>query len=564
MSRDFDVCVIGSGAGAGPVIWSLARAGYSVVVLEKGPWLHTRDFFKDERQCCLREHFKPDRRDEPQVVEEEDDEGNWHAQRTDSSHTNFWNGNLVGGSSNFMSGFFHRLKPVDFHLRSTFGPVEGGNVADWPIDYSDLEPYYTRVEHIIGVSGRVVKHPRQEPRSTPDFPYPPTREHPVAGLIDQASLALGYHAIPTPRAILPQAALGRQGCSYSGYCGAYGCATGAKGSARAALIDQAVATGRVQVRPWSMAKKIATDGRGRISAVEYLDKQGQTRRVDARIYVVACQAVETARLLLNSVGPKHEYGLGNRNRQIGKNLLFAGGGSGSGRLVYSKMKPEDAARLREFGTFVNRALQDWYVIDDPEFGPPQKGGTIDFVHMHPNPVVRASRQIYGEQGLLWGKPLKRRLERHFIDSRYLKIEAFCDWMPNDNCFVSLDPEVRDKWGLPVARVRTGLHVQNLQVGWYLASRGAEVLKKMGAENVIAFAASRPPTNLMAGGCRFGNNPAHSVLDPDCRSHEVENLFVSDGSFMPTGGSVPYTWTIYANAFRVADKIIAQLGGGKTG
>ena len=564
MSRDFDVCVIGSGAGAGPVIWSLARAGYSVVVLEKGPWLHTRDFFKDERQCCLREHFKPDRRDEPQVVEEEDDEGNWHAQRTDGSHTNFWNGNLVGGSSNFMSGFFHRLKPVDFRLRSTFGPVEGGNVADWPIDYSDLEPYYTKVEHIIGVSGRVVKHPQQEPRSTPDFPYPPTREHPVAGLIDQASLALGCHAIPTPRAILPRAALGRQGCSYSGYCGAYGCATGAKGSARAALIDQAVATGRVQVRPWSMVKRIATDGRGRISAVEYLDKQGQTRRVDARIYVVACQAVETARLLLNSVGPKHEYGLGNRNRQIGKNLLFAGGGSGSGRLVYSKMKPEDAARLREFGTFVNRALQDWYVIDDPEFGPPQKGGTIDFVHMHPNPVVRASRQIYGEQGLLWGKPLKRRLERHFIDSRYLKIEAFCDWMPNDNCFVSLDPEVRDKWGLPVARVRTGLHVQNLQVGWYLASRGAEVLKKMGAENVIAFAASRPPTNLMAGGCRFGNNPAHSVLDPDCRSHEVENLFVSDGSFMPTGGSVPYTWTIYANAFRVADKIIAQLGGGKTG
>jgi len=562
MSRDFDVCVIGSGAGAGPIIWSLANAGYSVVVLEKGPYLQTKDFFKDERNCCLRNNYKPDLRDEPHIVEEEDDDGNWHAQNTHHSGTNFWNGNLVGGSSNFMSGFFHRLKPVDFRLLSSFGPVEGADVMDWPISYDDLEPYYTKVEQVIGVSGKVSKHPHQEPRSTQDFPYPPTREHPVANLIDKASKELGYHAIATPRAILPQAGLGRHGCSYSGYCGAYGCATGAKGSARAALIDQAVATGRVQVRPYSMARRIKTNARGQITAVEYFNKQGQKKQVDARIYVVACQAIETARLLLNSSGAKHENGLGNRNQLIGKNLLFAGGGSGSGRLVYSKMKKEKVEQLKEFGTFVNRAIQDWYVIDDPDFGPPQKGGTIDFVHMHPNPVVRATRQIYGQDGLIWGKDLKRKLERHFIDSRYLKIEAFCDWMPNNNCHVTLDAKTRDKWNLPVAKVRTGYHVQNLQVGWYLASRGANVLKQMGAENVISFAAAKPPTNLMAGGCRFGNDPATSVLDADCRSHEIDNLFVSDGSFMPTGGSVPYTWTIYANSFRVADKILAQLGGKK--
>ncbi|HEB54764.1 MAG TPA: oxidoreductase, partial [Gammaproteobacteria bacterium] len=200
--------------------------------------------------------------------------------------------------------------------------------------------------------------------------------------------------------------------------------------------------------------------------------------------------------------------------------------------------------------------------DDPDFGPPQKGGTIDFVHMHPNPVVRATRQIYGKNGLVWGKPLKRKLERHFIDSRFIKIEAFCDWMPIDDCNITLDPNIRDKWNLPVARVRTGYHVQNLQVGWYLATRGARVLKQMGAENVVSFASAKPPTNLMAGGCRFGNDPKTSVLDADCRSHEIDNLFVTDGSFMPTGGSVPYTWTIYANSFRVADKIIAQLGGKK--
>ncbi len=565
MSRDFDVCVIGSGAGAGPIIWTLANSGYSVVVLEKGPYLQTKDFFKDERNCCLRGNYKPDLRDEPQVVEEQDDDGNWHAQNTYRSGTDFWNGNIVGGSSNFMSGYFHRLKPVDFHLLSTFGPIENANVADWPISYTDLEPYYTQVEHAVGVSGRIVKHPYQEPRSTPDFPYPPTREHPVSALIDEASHALGYHTLPTPRAILPHTiSAGRQGCSYSGYCGAYGCATGAKGSARAALIDQAVATGRVQVRPYSMVKQIKTNASGKITAVEYLTREGQTKQVDAHIYVVACQAIETSRLLLNSSGPRYEDGLANRNGLVGKNLLFVGGGGGSGRLVYSKMKPEKVQRLKEFGTFINRAVQDWYVIDDPDFGPPQKGGTIDFVHMHPNPVVRATRQIYGENGLVWGKALKRKLERNFINSRYIKIEAFGDWIPVDNCNIRLDPKIRDKWNLPVARVRTGYHVQNLQVGWYLASRGAKVLKQMGAENVVAFASPKPSTNLIAGGCRFGNNPETSVLDVDCRSHEIDNLFVSDGSFMPTGGSVPFTWTIYANSFRIADKILAQLGGIKRG
>ncbi len=560
MSRDFDVCVIGSGAGAGPVILELARAGYSVVVLEKGPWYREDDFYKDELACCLRRAYGSDPREEPHMVEFEDDEGGWRQVPSYRSHLHFWNGNCVGGASNFMSGFFHRLKPVDFRLRSEFGPIEDADVVDWPISYEELEPYYAKVEREVGVSGRVVAHPFQEPRSTPDFPYPPTREHPIASHIDRACEALGLHPLPTPRAILPRAAQGRGGCSYSGYCGSYGCATGAKGSARAALIDRALATGRCEIRPQAMVSRLVSDASGKVVAVEYFDAEGQHRRVDARIYVVACQAIESARLLLNSAGPRHPRGLANGSGLVGRNLLFAAGGAGSGRLAYARFKDEEAAELAEFGTFINRSLQDWYVIDDPDFGPRAKGGTIDFVHIHPNPVPRASRQIRGSQGLVWGKPLKRRLEAHFRKGRYVKIEAFADWLPVPDCRVTIDPGLKDKWGLPVARVRTGFHVRNLQVGWYLSQKGAEVLKRMGAEDVVAFASGSPPTNLVAGTCRFGRDPARSVLDPDCRAHEVENLFVTDGSFMPTGGSVPYTWTIYANAFRVAERIIDQLGG----
>ena len=558
---DFDVCVIGSGAGGGPVALALARAGYSVVVLEKGPWLAEGDFFKDEIACCRRSEYRPDPRDEPHVVEREAADGGWQRISTRESGGGFWNGCCVGGSTNFMSGFFHRLKPVDFRLRSAFGPIDGADVVDWPIGYEDLEPWYALVEREVGVSGRVVAHPQQEPRSTPDFPLPPTAEHAIAHSVDRACRALGHHPVPVPRAILSQPAFGRGACSYNGYCGSYGCATGAKGSARAALLDRAVASGYCEIRPHAMVSRLASDGSGRVVHAEYFDRRGRARRVDARVFVVACQAIETARLLLRSTGPRHPDGLANGSGQVGRNLLFAGGGAASGRLLFDGLPQERVDALRALGPFVNRSLQDWYVIDESVFGEPRKGGTLEFLQRAPAPIARATRQVEGRDGFVWGLPLKRKLEAHFTRAAYVEVEAFCDWLPHDDCFVALDPSTRDRWGLPVARVRTGLHAHGLSIGWFLASKGARVLERMGASDIVAFASSSPPTNLQAGTCRFGDDPATSVLDAECRAHEVENLFVSDGSFMPTGGSAPYTWTIYANAFRVADAIARQLPGG---
>lgn len=556
---DFDVCVIGSGAGGAPVAYELALAGYSVVVLEKGGWLREGDFRKDELACCRRSVYTPRLADERHVIEERADDGAWTATSTAESGWSFWNGNLVGGSSNFMSGFFHRLRPVDFHLASTFGPIEGANRVDWPIGYDDLEPYYAKVEQLVGVSGQAEHHANDAPRSTADFPQPPVAEHPVSGWIDTAAGRLDYHAHRVARAILSRPERGRRSCEYSGFCGSFGCSTGAKGSARAALLDDAVASGHCTIRPHSQVVAIRSNAAGRIVSVDYRDAAGELQRVDARIYVVACQAIETSRLLLASVGPRFPRGLGNNHGQVGRNLLFSGGGAGSGAMVYADFSAAQAEQLRVVGPFVNRSLDDWYEIDDPQLGH-VKGGIVEFLWDHPNAVVRAQSAKWLDGELVWGEPLKRRLEQTFRASRTLNFEVFNDWLPNDDCFVSLDPQVRDRWDRPVARVRVAGHPHDRAVGRYLAERGERVLRELGARQVRSSVSSSPPPNLQAGGCRFGDDPRRAVLDPECRSFEVDNLFVTDGSFMPTGGSVPYTWTIYANSFRVAERVRAQLGG----
>ena len=559
---DFDVCVVGSGAGGGPVALALAEAGYSVVVLEKGPWYTEADFFKDELACCRRSAYSPDLRDEFHVVEHLKDNGDWTANPSHGSGQDFWNGVCVGGSSNFMSGFFHRLKPKDFRLLSEFGPIAGANIADWPISYTDLEPYYAKVEREVGVSGRVVEHPNLEPRSTADFPFPPTAEHPVAQWFDEECQKQGLHSISVPRAILSRPAMNRQACQYSGYCGSFGCSTGAKGSSRAALLNRAVATGRCEIRAHAQVYRLETDAHGRVVAAKYYDRQNNTQSIDARIFVVACQAIETSRLLLLSPGQRHPDGLANNNGQVGRNLLFSAGGSGTGTFLYSDLDQARAEALKILGPFMNRALQDWYFIDDEDLGR-IKGGTIEFLFRHPNPISQANRQKHATGGLLWGDPLKKKLKAYFTQARYLRFETFCDWLPNDNCHVSLDKGSKDRWGSPVAHVKVGYHEHDLKVGRFLTFKGRRMLQSMGADKVSWGLSGTPPTNLIAGGCRFGSDPKHSVLNADCRAHDVENLYVTDGSFMPTGGSVPYTWTIYANSFRVAEILITELGGERT-
>lgn len=548
----YDVCVIGSGAGGAPIAYELSRAGFSVVVLEKGKYYTEESFSKDELAISRREVYKPKLADEYHIINEKEPNGS--IMRYDGREYNwsFWNGSMVGGSSNLMSGFFHRLKPTDFKLQTTYGNIEGANIVDWPISYEDLEPFYTKVENIIGVSGEVKAHRFLEPRSSSQFPFKPLHENGVTAWFDKACDALNFQSIPTPRAIISTNALNRNGCSYSNFCGSYPCATGAKGSARAALLQQCNAL----VIPEAFVYKLLSNT-SRITHALYYDNTGKSKEIEATIFVLAAQAIETSRLLLNSKNEFFPNGLANNNHQVGKNLIFSGGGSGEGRFVFEELTQEQQQTLMQRGFFFNRSLQQWYEYE--ENGKRFKGGTIDFLFEHANIISKAMREVYDEMGnIIWGKAFEDKIKKSITTSRVLTFEVFNDWLPNDDCFVSVEDHDKDKYGVNVGVINLYGHPHDVKVGELLAQKAVSVLEEMGAKDISMSISSSPPPNLVAGGCRFGNDPKTSVLDKNCKAHELENLYVSDGSFMPTGGSVPYTWTIYANAFRVAEIIMNEL------
>ncbi len=548
----YDVCIIGSGAGGSPIAYELANAGFNVVVLEKGENYTESDFNKDEIGVTRRDMFTPPLNEQKHIINEYKADGTFTRYDGEKSGWNFWNGSLVGGSSNLMSGYFHRLKPNDFKLKSVYGEIKGANVVDWPISYEDLEPYYDKVEKVVGVSGKIVKHKQQEPRSSADFPYPELQTNGATKWFDVACKELNYEFIPTPRAILSQNGLGRNGCYYSNFCGSYGCASGAKGSGRAALLQKCNA----KIITDAFVYKLESNDK-KVTRAYYYTSHGIRHSVQAKIFVLSAQAIESSRLLLNSKNKYFPNGLANSSGELGKNLIFSAGGTGSGRFVFEKLTQKQQEELMQVGVFFNRSLQEWYDYKDK--GKKYKGGTVDFLFEHQNLISRVMREVYDENGnLLWGDALKDKLHKRLTTSRMLTFEVFNDWLPTDKCFVGVDEKVKDKYGVPVGVINLYGHPHDLEVGEYLAKKSVKVLEKLGCEEISYDISAAPPPNLVAGGCRFGTDATKSVLDKNCKAHDLDNLYVSDASFMPTGGSVPYTWTIYANSFRIADVIKAQL------
>jgi len=303
-----------------------------------------------------------------------------------------------------------------------------------------------------------------------------------------------------------------------------------------------------------MARRVLADESGRVRGVECLDAQGKVRTIGARVVCLAASAVESARLLLMSQSNRFPNGLANNSGLVGKNLTFST--LGKGTAVFDRQALIAKLGLRGMDLpFFQRSVQDDYWMEGAGLDLP-KGGTYNFILEHPNPINAAVRLAEGEKWRIFGPEFKDRQRRHFLEELTVEFEIFGEALPWKGSYVDLDPERKDRFGLPVSRITARNHPASDEVNVKMLRHGMEMLEgiKPAAQSVSAWTWKDTTYHLQQGTCRFGTDPARSVLDPTCQAHEVRNLYVTDGSFMPTSGGVPSTATIMANSLRVGSLI----------
>lgn len=545
-----DVLVIGSGAGGGPLAFSLAKSGLEVIVLEKGPRHPRTAYAHDEIAIHRRGFFTPSIDRDPHTVVTRHSP---QAQRTDLG----WIASCVGGGTAHMGAYLYRFHPDDFRMRSRFG---GGNfgdplleeLVDWPYDYDDLEPFYDLAEREVGVAGLAGSNPLEGFRSA-SYPLPPLDSHPVAAALEQAIRGRGGHPFPTPRAINSRPYQGRPACEYCQVCASYGCPVGARGSTQEALLPRAEATGRCRVIADAMVHQVTIDSEGRTNGCIFTDHLGQQRRVRARFVCICCSAVESARLLLLSSSNRFPNGLANSSGQVGKHLQFHGVSMGAAMIRRDRL-PDDVGKV--WHPFLGRSMMDHYFLPEG-VSPLAKGGLLRFSIVPPNPIETAEAYAFAQRPLVWGQQLRDQLRSRYESFLGIGFEVFHDFLPNTGTFMQLDPEVRDGWDLPVARIHLDLPDHHRRVGQWVTDRAFEILADLGAESFHSQSVGGTSRYLVHGTCRAGEDPRTSVLDAFCQTHDVPNLYVVDGSFMPTSGGASPTLTILANSFRVAEHLQRQ-------
>ena len=536
--KEVDFVIIGSGASGGVLAKELSTAGFDVVVLEQGPYRRAGDFSHDELSVQFLGEMTghPSWRD-PQTFRRTASEK--ATVQTDGPPTALY-ARGVGGSSVHFTANFWRLHPVDFKERSLLGGIAGTGFADWPISYEELEPYYSRVDWEIGVSG--AQGPFDPPRSRP-YPVPPLPLNSSGALLEKGARKLGLHAQPAPMAILSKEHNGRPPCMHCGFCMGYGCEANAKSSTLAAMIPLAEASGHCEIRPLSTVFRIETNEQGRASEVAYVDAGGVQHAQKAKAVIVAANGVETPRLLLLSESSRFPAGLANGSGLVGKYLMP------NGHSVTQAVFDEP---LNEYKSVqVTRIVHDFY-DHDPKRGF-YGGGGIDA-----RAFIQATPILFSETGLppgspRWGKAHKDLL-RH-IYTRRLAVLTSSTSLAQESNNVTLDPGLKDAVGRPAARITYQDSENDLSMIRFMQDRAVELLDAAGANTIW-----REPVQSetifahLLGTCRRGDDPVSSVVDRYHRSHEVSNLFICDGSSMVTSGRGQPTMTIQALAFRASEHI----------
>jgi choline dehydrogenase-like flavoprotein len=542
--KHVDVVVVGAGAGGGIVAKELAEAGLSVVLLERGRWAsfadHDHDELISQRTFPLGNAFGPDNERHRRVVQQGD---GWRiALPNEWAYHN--NAACVGGGTVSYGGQAWRFMEEDFRMRSIYGPVEDSTLEDWPISYADLEQSYAKAEREIGVAGDDSLNPFAPPRREPQ-PMPPFEYNTEARILGPAATRLGLHPFPIPmlRNSVPYG--GRGACIRCRYCVGFACEVNAKCGTQNTVIPRALGTGLCELRAGCQVAEVLVDGRGRATAVRYFDAEDRERTQTCDLVVLAASATETARLMLNSRSKLFPNGAGNRYDWVGRNL--------QGHAYTGANGLFDHETYDDLGAGACIALCDFNHGNDGLVG----GGMLanEFIRL---PYLFSESRPPGSKR--WGKEHKDFQRRFF--KRHIGVKGPVQEMPVFESRVEVDPSVTDHWGIPVARISGWRHPHDIEICQFLARRAEEWLLEAGA---IQTWRSVPGTGVsggqhQAGTCRMGDDPRSSVTNRYGQVHEVDNLFVADGSLHVTNGGFNPVLTIMALGYWVAGHIVREWNG----
>jgi gluconate 2-dehydrogenase alpha chain len=562
-----DVVIVGAGAAGGILAAELGKAGMKVIGLERGPRHATKDFEpQDELRYFQRQDLRPDPKRQPVTWRP-----NQNARAQPLSTMSY--GNQAGGGTVHYGAVSWRMHEDDFRARSQtverYGASaipEDSSLVDWPLSYAELEPYYDRAEYEIGVSGKagnlqgrriaggnVFEAPRQR-----EFPLPPLRTDQSGIIFNAASRNLGYHPFSTPRAIISQPYNGRPGCSYCGFCQAFGCHIGAKSSILVTKLPEADATGNFKLITGAMCYRVNSDDSGRVTGVSYYGPDRSENTIEAELVILSPFIYDNTRLLLLSKTDKFPNGLANSSGHLGKHVMTHIRArvmvAFDDRHVNIYMGPSAQKNSIDDFNSDNFDHKDLGFIRGAQIsvGPVAlEGGPIGATTMNPPPGIPS-----------WGAAYRDFVAKYY--TRHAAIAAQIEDLPYPHQTIDLDPNVRDAFGLPAPRMTYDWRRPNeLARQAFMQKKMEEIGRATGArhvwstpENPAGRAGGGAPGGHHEGGTRMGSDPRTSVVNKYGQSWDIPNLFVLGSSTFPTMGSgFNPTLTIEALAYMTADAIV---------
>jgi choline dehydrogenase-like flavoprotein len=554
--KTYDVCIIGSGAGGGTAAKILTEGGLDVVMLEAGPPLNPEKDFKEHvwpydlphrgvGVGAIHRHQLNDEFMAPNGFWEIDGEPYTVAP---GSNFAWFRSRIVGGRTNHWGRIALRFAPVDFKARSTDGMGD-----DWPITYKDLAPYYDKVESYIGVFGT-----KENISSAPDGIFlPPPKPRCTETIIKKSCDKLNILCVPSRLAILTKPLNGRAACHYCAQCGR-GCISASNFSSSQVMIPPAQATGRLTLITNAMAREVLIGPDGKARAISYIDKNTRTeKQVNAKAFVLAASACESARLLLNSKSSAFPDGLANSSGVVGHYLTDSVGSSGMGYLSYlEKMPPHNHDGVGGMHMYV-----PWWKFD-------RKNDFLRGYHI----------ELWGGRGMPgvgqfdgvcndsegYGVSLKQRCRT--VYGTVIGFSGRGEMIPNEKSYCEIDPDVVDQWGIPVLRFNWAWDDNEILMAKDMQETFRAIVEAAGGTYIER---KRPSTDnpygISEGGeiihelgtARMGATPKTSALNQYCQAHDVKNVFVADGASFVSNADKNPTLTIMALSWRASEYLLDQ-------